>query len=152
MKKTKTSNVASGILSRSVLKGDPVFSQENSSNKKAIKNDNKKRRKLSVSCIYEKETLNDLYKKINENVPNKIFSKPATNQKEKGLKQSATKGVVKFLNMIVNYQENLNSKTNKSANNQSDSGICTEIRKLKSAEFKIKPNRFGAVVGMHSDN
>lgn len=65
------------------------------------------------------------------------------------MKQSATKGVVKFFNMIVSYQENSNTKGGESASNQSNTGISTETQKVKSMEFKIKPNRFGTVVGMH---
>ncbi|TRY52304.1 Rrp15p [Cryptosporidium tyzzeri] len=136
MKKTQISNVASGILSRSVLKGDPVFSQEDFSNRKIIKNESKKHSKRNA----------------NKNILNTIFLKPtAKNQREKSLKQLATKGVVKFFNMIVNYQENSNIKASKGTSSLKNAGYCTETRKVKNVESNIKPNRFGTIVGMHSD-
>lgn len=81
-----------------------------------------------------------------------VFSKPVTtSQKEKSLKQSATKGVVKFLNLVLNYQENSSTKANKGEDNKSNIKMNTKKRKAMNEESKIKASRFGAVVGLHSD-
>ncbi|KAJ1609622.1 hypothetical protein OIY81_2294 [Cryptosporidium canis] len=134
MDKIKISKVANEILSRDVLGEDPVFSQKKPLNKVAKNLDKQKKRRVDDDRLKG------------------ICLKPAmADQKEKCLKQSATKGVVKFFNLITNYQESLKSKTNRAENCQSITDVGVGKRKVKNEESKIKAGRFGAVVGMHME-
>ncbi|KAF7458610.1 Rrp15p family protein [Cryptosporidium felis] len=129
MNKNKISNVARRILLKEISNDDPIFSQENESLRTTKK-------------INEPKKI-----KSNSEIIKKVHLRPtiSISSKEKELRSSATKGVVKFLNMVVNYKECANSRSVIGSNMKTIADGRVPNKRLKSTP-KIRSNRFGKVV------